>query len=141
MPPVDNRSHLAAAAARRSADVHERATKTLRRLDAAGVPITFAAVADAAEVSRSWLYRNHDIRAEIDRLRAKTPPANRTTAPAAERSTDASLHQRLDNLLDDNRALRGEIHQLREQIAVLLGRQRATTVIGTARAPVIGPCS
>lgn len=65
-----NRTALAAAAQQRSQQTRHRAIDTLRRLDAAGNNVTFTSVAQAAHVSRSWLYRQPDLRAEIDRLRA-----------------------------------------------------------------------
>lgn len=135
MPPADNRAHLLEAAARRSTDTRQRATQALRRLDKAGAPITFSAVADEADVSRSWLYRDADIRTEIEQLR-HTRPRSRSTLPGSQRAIDPSLHQRLQTLLDDNRSLRDEVRQLREQIALLLGEQRAATTARPARAHV-----
>jgi hypothetical protein len=142
MPPADNRAHLAAATARRSSEARQRATDALRRLDAAGTPITFAVVADSADLSRSWLYRDPDIRAEIQRLRTATLQATHSAAPpAAQRATDASLRQRLSTLLGDNRALRDENRQFRDQIAMLLGNQRAERPTNHASVRPIGPCS
>ena len=141
MPPADNRAHLAAAAARRSLQARERATDALRRLDASGTPITFIAVAHEDGVSRSWLYRDPDIRAEVHRLRAASGPAGRPSAPTAERATEASLRQRIETLLGDNRALRDENRQLRDQIAKLLGTQRAERPTNHASVRPIGPCS
>jgi hypothetical protein len=141
MPPADNRVHLAAATARRSANARERATDALRRLDAARSPITFAAVASAAGVSRSLLYRDPDIRAEIQRLRTATLHTAHPCVPAADRATDASLRQRLKTLLGDNRTLRDENRQLHDQIATLLGNQRAQRPTSHASVHPIGPCS
>jgi cell division protein FtsB len=103
-----------------------RARAAIRQLDHDGVAVTFTAVAAAADVSRSLLYRDPDLHAEISRLRTHQPrgPIRR---PAAERTSDDSLQQRLATLLDDNHALRDENRKLRDQIAVLLGQQRAAT--------------
>ncbi|MGH9036588.1 MAG: DUF6262 family protein, partial [Acidimicrobiia bacterium] len=57
-------AHLATAAQRRSDETRRRARAALQRLDQAGRTITFATVAAAAQVSRSWLYRDDDIRRE-----------------------------------------------------------------------------
>jgi hypothetical protein len=141
MPPADNRAHLAAAAARRSADTRQRATDALCRLDAAGTPVSFAAVAAAAGVSRSWLYRDSGIRSEIARLRATAPASTGPAVPAARRASELSLRQRLDALLDDNRALREENRSLHEHIAVLFGEQRAENASPRTAARLIGPCS
>ncbi|MGH3666010.1 MAG: DUF6262 family protein [Egibacteraceae bacterium] len=139
MPPADNRAALAVATRHRAESTRERARTALRRLDRDGTTVSFVAVAAAAGVSRSLLYRDPDLRAEIDRLRTRDPLGT-SRPPTAERTSDASLQQRLAAALEDNHTLRHENHQLRDQIAVLLGEQRATT---PARPPsrTIGPCS
>ena len=48
---------LSEAAARRHELTRARAVQALRELDRAGTPVTFAGVAQAAGVSRSWLYQ------------------------------------------------------------------------------------
>jgi hypothetical protein len=60
---------LAEAAARRHQLTRSRAVQALRELDRAGVPVTFAGVAQASGVSRSWLYTQPDISSQIRRLR------------------------------------------------------------------------
>ena len=74
MPRVDNSHYVVAAARRRAAATHKRAVSTLRRMDKAGQPITFDAVAREAGVSRSWLYNQPDLRTEVERLRARRHP-------------------------------------------------------------------
>ena len=137
--PADNRAALAAATRHRSHSTRQRARAALRRLDADGTRITLTAVATAAGVSRSLLYRDPDLRAEIDQIRARDPLGT-TRRPAAEQASDASLQQRLAAALEDNHHLRDQNRQLAEQVAALLGEQRATT---TPRPPTppIGPCS
>jgi hypothetical protein len=115
--------HLAAAAQKRSQDTRRRAQEALRRLDRAGEPITFAAVAQAASVSRSWLYRQPELRAEIDRLRAVTPPA--VPLPSAERTSAESSRRRREAMLAEIQRLKDENRQLREQVARRFGEQRA----------------
>jgi len=63
---------LLEAAARRHELTRSRANQALRELDRAGAPVTFAAVASAARVSRSWLYAQPDIADQIRRLRSQT---------------------------------------------------------------------
>ncbi len=55
----------------------------------AGLPITFDALAREARVSRSWLYNQPDLRAEVERLRARrSPPSpNATNAETYTEST------------------------------------------------------
>ncbi len=131
---------LTAATLRRVETTRTRAREALRRLDRDGHPITFAGVADIANVSRSLLYRDPDLRAEIQALRTARS-AGGDHPPAAQRSSDASPHQRLAAALDDNRALRAEIQLLRDQLANTLGEQRAATTPSRPRDRTIGPCS
>lgn len=138
--PADTHAALAAATRHRTQTTRQRAREALRRLDRDGHPVTFAAVAHAADVSRSLLYRDPALRAEIEALRTREliGPGH---PPAAQRSTDASLQQRLAAALDDNRLLRSEIQLLRDQIAITLGEQRAEGAPAGRRSRPIGPCS
>ena len=89
----------------------------------AGSEITFQGVADRAGVSRQWLYKNAELRAEIAKLRVHHRGPH--VVPAAQRATDASLRQRNAMLLDENRRLRAENSQLKQELAKLLGERRA----------------
>jgi hypothetical protein len=90
--------------------------------DRAGVPVTFAGVARAAGISRSWLYSQSDISSQIRRLHEKTDGVG--TIPALQRATDASLRARLTAALDRNRQLADENARLRRQLAHALGAVR-----------------
>jgi hypothetical protein len=117
---------LAEAAARRHELTRARAIQALRELDRAGIPVTFAGVAQAAGISRSWLYSQPDISSQIRRLRAKTDGASSAGAvPASQRATDASLRARLTAALDRNRQLADDNARLRRQLARALGDQRS----------------
>lgn len=131
---------LAAATLRRTQTTRARTREALRRLDRDGHPITFAAVADAADVSRSLLYRDPALRCEIEALRTSNLTGT-ARPPVAQRASDASLHQRLTTALDDNRDLRAENQLLRDQLATTLGEQRAATTPTRPHSNTIGPCS
>ena len=89
-PPV-RPDPLSEAAARRHELTRSRAVQALRELDRGGTPVTFAGVAHAAGVSRSWLYTQPDISGQIRRLRQKTNGAGSAGAiPVGQRSTDAT---------------------------------------------------
>lgn len=146
---ADNTRHIIAAAQRRHELTRAKAIQALRTLDADGHPVTFEAVAQAASVSRSWLYAQPDIRAEIERLRATSRRAPQTQLPARQRSSDASLLRRLQTATQRTHQLAEENRQLREQLAQALGEQRATANRETTSAraarhrpsPItIGPC-
>ncbi len=113
---------LSEAAARRHELTRSRAVQALREFDRAGVPVTFAGVAQAAGVSRSWLYTQPDISGQIRRLRQETNAAG--CIPSAQRATDASLRARLSAALDRNKQLADENARLRRQLARALGDQR-----------------
>ena len=68
---ADNSRHIVAAARQRAEQARQRAVTTLRRMDATGQQITFDAVAASASVSRSWLYAQTDLRAQIEALRQR----------------------------------------------------------------------
>ena len=117
---------LSEAAARRHELTRAKAVQALRELDRAGTPVTFAGVAQAAGVSRSWLYTQPDISGQIRRLREKQmAPAPPAPCPAGQRATDASLRARLTAALDRNKQLADENARLRRQLARALGDQRS----------------
>ena len=118
---------LSEAAARRHELTRSRAVQALRELDRAGVPVTFAGVAQAAGISRSWLYTQPDISSQIRRLRQQTADGAGSAGaiPAAQRATDASLRARLAAALDRNKQLADENARLRRQLARALGDQRS----------------
>jgi hypothetical protein len=100
--------------------------QALRELDRAGIPVTFAGVAQAAGISRSWLYTQPDISTQIRRLRQKADGAGSAGAiPAAQLATEASLRARLTAALDRNKQLADDNARLRRQLARALGDQRS----------------
>ena len=67
---ADNSRHIVDAARGRREYARSRAIQALREIDTAGEPVTFEAVAKRAGASRSWLYGQPDLCAEVERLRA-----------------------------------------------------------------------
>jgi len=125
MPP----DALAAAAARRHELTRAKAIQALRELDRAGTPVTFASIATAAGISRSWLYTQPDISDQIRRLRKNPDGAGSAGAiPAGQRATDASLRARLTAAVGRNKQLAHENARLRRQLARALGDQRSTRI-------------
>jgi hypothetical protein len=115
-----------AAQARRDATLH-RATNALQRMARRGEAVTFRRLAETAGVSRSWLYRQPELRKEITRLRDATAgrPGN---VPSAERATTDSLRQQLRTHRDEITRLRTENQELRDQLARHLGATRFAAV-------------
>jgi uncharacterized coiled-coil protein SlyX len=111
-----------------------RHEQTLRRAEAAlnsltrrGEPVTVRGVADAARVSRSWIYQQPRLLAEIDRLRQPRRDKQRAV-PASQKATIDSLRQQLHAYRDEITRLRAEIASLREQLARQLGAARTAAI-------------
>lgn len=79
-------------------------------------------VAHAAGVSRSWLYEQPDLLADIGRLRDRTDDA--VPIPTAQRASDESRRQLLDAARAEIERLRTENAALRDQVARTLGEHR-----------------
>ena len=126
--PGEAPAPLAAAAARRHQLTRARAIQALRELDRAGSPVTFASVARAAGISRSWLYTQPDIRDQIRQLRGSRNPGPASAIPASQRATDTSLRARLATSLQRNQQLAEENARLRRQLARALGDHRSTRI-------------
>ena len=131
--PADN-THLVLAAARhRAQTTRRRAVAALRRMDSTGATITFEALAREAGVSRSWLYTQPDLRAEIDRRRTDPPPPTKRALPDRQHCSDASLRQRLELATARIHDLEADNHQLRQALAAALGGNRLVTALQPRR--------
>jgi len=122
---ADNTAALAAASRRRAESTRHRARAALQNLDRAGTPITYASVAHAAGVSRALLYRDPQLREQINRLRSSATRSPRQ--PAAQRMSQASRDELLTTLREEVQALRAENHALRLQLANRIGENRAVS--------------
>jgi uncharacterized protein DUF6262 len=117
---------LRQAAERRSGAAVARGWAALAELARRGDQVTFEAVAREARVSRQWLYAHPELRAEIERVRAAHARQAGPRVPWVERSSEASLRQRVDSLREENRRLRKDNSELREELALAYGHQRET---------------
>jgi len=111
-----------------------RHDRTLRRAEAArsslarrGEPVTVRGVADAARVSRSWIYQQPRLLAEISRLRQPTP-GKRPSMPDSQKATIDSLRQELHAYREEITRLRVEITSLHQQLARQLGAARTAAI-------------
>ncbi len=147
---ADNSHHVIASARRRAEHTRERAVAALRHLDATGQTINFDTVAREADVSRSWLYTQDDLRAEIERLRERRGPTRSpATIPDRQRASEASLLRRLEAATARIRTLHNENQQLRDALAKALGDRRTADIHRELHNPdtpkrsatkTIGPC-
>ena len=140
-----NTAGLTAAARTRHELTRAKAVKALHDLQRQGVPVTFGVVAATAGVSRSWLYRQADLRQQIDQLR-QTEPAPASHAAEGATQSGASLRARLNQALERNRQLADDNARLRSQLAQALGEQRqpppqvARQRSSRHASTTIGPC-
>jgi uncharacterized coiled-coil protein SlyX len=123
----DRIERLREAAQARHDDTLHRAQAALRALARRGEPITVRGVASAASVSRSWLYRQPQLLAEIDRLR-RTPRTRGPSVPANQRATVESLRHQLHAYREEIARLRAQNQELSQQLARHLGAARAAAV-------------
>jgi uncharacterized protein DUF6262 len=121
MTRADNSAFLAQANARRHQAALAAARHAIEQFQREGTAINYTAIAHSAGVSRSWLYRQSQIRDLISQLRQQHAPA---AALAAQRASAGSLRQRLDTARAEITRLRAENRSLRDQIARQLGLQR-----------------
>jgi len=122
---ADNSHHLAEAARQRSEQTMTRARQALAEMQDAGQPVTIAAIAARARISRAWVYTQTELRQQIAAL-SGTPPARAT--PTAAPASDPSLRQRLALAHHRIRDLSSDNKQLRDQIARLHGQLRAAAL-------------
>jgi Family of unknown function (DUF6262) len=115
-----------AAQARHEATLR-RAKKALASMTRRGEPVTFRRVAETAGVSRSWLYRQQELREEINRLRQRSQ-GRPGLLPSAERASVDSLRQKMRTYRDEITRLQTENQELREELARRLGADRAAAV-------------
>jgi hypothetical protein len=98
----------------------------LDRLEGSGETVTFARVAREAGVSRSWLYES----GFADRIRQLRDSGQGSARASHGRpvASESSIRARLNDALDDNRRLRHENRELRDQLELALGAQRLRSV-------------
>jgi hypothetical protein len=115
-----------AAQARHEATLR-RAKNALQSMTRRGEPVTFRRVAETAGVSRSWLYRQQELREEINRLRHRSQ-GRPGLLPSAERVSVDSLRQQMRTYRDEITRLQTENQELREELARRLGADRVAAV-------------
>ena len=112
------------AASARSLVVVERARRAIRELERRGATISFQAVATEAGVSRAFLYGHAELRAAIEQLRDQHYQRTPSRLPTRERASEESLRARLRGMLEENKRLRSENAQLRDELALAHGEVR-----------------
>ena len=122
--PEDNSRFIVRAAKERHRISVERVFEVLRRFDRDGVPVTFVAVAAAASVSRTWLYREPALRSEILSCRSAAPPPSEPLVPSGQRASSDSQRRKIEALNAELRCSREDNARLRSELERSLGEQR-----------------
>lgn len=112
-------------AAEKSHKARRRVLVALQELQQRGEPITFAAVCQAAHVSKTFLYdaRQADLAAEIRRLRdLPLSPVKEALAATRPGKSDSAKDAQIARLQERVRTLEREVQRFREENALLYGR-------------------
>lgn len=130
MPPADNARFLVEASKTRSKQARERAEEAVKAAACRSERPTVVGIANAAGVSRSWLYTQTDLITAINQLQQRAPAPQRSPRHGA---TDASLHRRLETALERNRQLRDQVSDLTRKLETAHGEiRRLRTLSGTS---------
>ena len=107
----------------RQADSARRRQRVITALDKAaadGTEISVSAIARAAAVDRTFLYRHHDLLGKIHVLQAAPPGTGKTSGPAVTR---ASLQADLLAAHERGARLSSRVRQLEKRLSETLGEQ------------------
>ncbi len=111
-------------AQKKKQDAIERTEKGIQQLIKEGRSINFKTVAEVADVSTAWLYKEPEIKARIEHLRdqgtrkKKSVPTNQKANDASNNSKYQALKQRIQKVEAENRGLR-------DHLEAIHGRQRS----------------
>ncbi|MFD3958899.1 MULTISPECIES: DUF6262 family protein [Streptomyces] len=136
MPPADNAHFLVEASKTRSRQARERAEEAVKAAARRSERPTVVGIANAAGVSRSWLYTQTDLITAINQLQTRAPAPHRSARHAA---SDASLQRRLETALERNRQLRDQVADLTQKLEIAHGEIRRLRVLSST--PVGGASS
>jgi hypothetical protein len=97
----------------------------------AGQPLTLAAVARHARVSRRFIYDHPELRAAIELAATEAIARFSSCLAATAQVTGASLRADLENARAENQRLRQRIRALEERLSHVLGQEVAAELPGT----------
>lgn len=111
---------LKEAAERKRQNALDRTNQAITKLVREGKPITFATVAETAEVSVAYLYKYDDLKARIHHLKSQQGHISKVirSQSASDRSKQAIVH----HLKERIKKLEAENRELRHQNEVIYGR-------------------
>lgn len=123
---AERTDRLAAVRRLDSQDKTRRVLAALNAMVGAGKPLTIAALARHAAVSRRFIYDHPELRAEAERRAIEAADRHAAAATAGARVTAASLRADLANAKAANHRLTSELAALRRRLGQFLGRDALT---------------
>lgn len=114
-----NTEGLKAAAQEKRKQCFQKAEEAIRQLIKENRPINFESVAEAANVTRNWLYNQPELKEQIKTLKAQQTFKGKL--PRQIRATDKSKDALILQLRKQNKQLRAELEQANKQLEVLYG--------------------
>lgn len=114
MSRKSNTDAIVKLAKEKSKEVRNRVEKTLSEMSLKNERINFNSVSQRAQVSKSWLYKEHDIRERIEVLRERQIKATYNTPKKSTRSEEVlikSLKKRIKELEEENSKLKNQLER------------------------------
>ncbi len=105
----------------------KRAEKTIKALVKAKKPINFTSVAETANVSKAWLYREISIADRIRRIRDQQQPVRIPPPKESQRASVASKDAIIIALKERIKKIESENRELRKQLEVAYGQIHSFT--------------
>ncbi|HDH1230647.1 TPA: transposase, partial [Staphylococcus aureus] len=106
---VRNTTEIVRLAKQKSQKTREKVDKAISKFSIEGKAINFNSIAKEANVSKSWLYKEHDIRQRIESLRERQITSNVVSKPKkSSRSEEIlikTLKRRVMELEKENKKL------------------------------------
>ncbi|HGF8123098.1 TPA: DUF6262 family protein, partial [Enterococcus faecium] len=113
---VRNTTEIVRLAKQKSKKTREKVDKAISKFSIEGKVINCNSIAKEANVSKSWLYKEHDIRQRIESLRERQITANVVSKPKkSSRSEEIlikTLKRRVMELEKENKKLQNQIQKL-----------------------------
>ena len=113
---VRNTTEIVRLAKQKSQKTREKVDKAISKFSIEGKAINFNSIAKEANVSKSWLYKEHDIRQRIESLRERQIASNVVSKPKkSSRSEEIlikTLKRRVMELEKENKKLQNQIQKL-----------------------------
>ncbi|EGO7609303.1 TPA: DUF6262 family protein [Staphylococcus aureus] len=113
---VRNTTEIVRLAKQKSQKTREKVDKAISKFSIEGKAINFNSIAKEANVSKSWLYKEHDIRQRIESLRERQIASNVVSKPKESSRSDEilikTLKRRVMELEKENKKLQNQIQKL-----------------------------